>query len=145
MEALPSGYRLVGGLSAVYAVAMGAFLALIVADPHASAPRDAVEWLGAGTFVLSPLALLLGGVLLFTKSTATLRAASWVLAFAGLLLLVKAFVVTCVIVEEFRHPTSSTGSLILILVPMIVMPASIWAVVVLLTSFFLARRLPPAS
>jgi hypothetical protein len=142
MEALPPAYRFVGVLSAVYALVMGAFLALIIAVPLTPAQMDAVKWLAAGTFVLSPLALLLGGVLLFTKTTATLRAARWVLAFAGLLLLVKAFVVTCVIVEEYRKPD---GSLILIWVPILVMPAPIWGVVVLLTSFFLARRLPPSS
>jgi hypothetical protein len=141
MQTLSSGYRVVGGLSAVYAAVMAGLLVSGAANSPNSWPRDALNWFLAVLFVLSPLALVVAGVLLYTKQAATLRAARWALGIAGVLLLLKAFVVTLAVVQEFKHSTSSTGVLIVVLVPMIITPASIWAVVVLVTSISLDRHL----
>src|SRR6516162_2084067 len=130
MESRLTGFRVVAGLSNIYAMVMGGFVVLIFSNPK-SAPRDEYDWLMAVTFVLTPLPLLIGGVLVFSKNLTAVRAGSWLLGIAGLLLLAKAFVVSLAVIHELRHPSSSTGALIIFLVPMIVMPASIWGIVVL--------------
>jgi hypothetical protein len=140
MAPLPAGYRIVGGLSIAYALVMAGFLALGVFGSGPPPLRNAVDVLVAVTFVLTPLPLLLAGFLLCSSQAAT-RATAWLLFIAGLLLLAKAAAVTLAVHQALTHPTSSTAGLAVLLVPVIIMPASMWGVVVLFTGVFLGRRL----
>ncbi len=89
MKLLPVGFRVVGGLLAVYATATGGFFAVVAAGVHANPqpnPRstpsnDLLGWLGLA-FIVTSAVLLLAGCLLFTRHVAALRA-SQLLLFAG--------------------------------------------------------------
>lgn len=139
---LPAGYRVVGGLSIAYALVMTAFLVFVAAaSEKLPAPAGVLDWLTAAAFILAPVCLLLGGCALFARSPGVLRGASAALVAAAAVLLLKAGVVTAGVVQELRAPTSSTGVLVVFNIPLVIMPASIWAVAVLVTGIALGRRL----
>jgi hypothetical protein len=139
---LPTGYRAVGWLSIAYALLMGLFVVFGLAiTPIVPAPQDFLDWLAAAVFVISPLGLLLGGCLLLSNNPPTLGAASLVLIATGVVLFLKAAVVTATTVRELRRPNSSTSVLVIVNVPLLIMPASIWAVTILGTGFLVRRRL----
>jgi hypothetical protein len=148
MHKLPARYRTVGGLSIAYATLMAVFLVFSVSNmPLTGAPKlqHAVDWLVVGAFVLTPLPLLLGGFRLCSKKAAT-RETTWLLFIAGLLLLLKAFALTLALYQELAHTHSGTAGLgAFVALTFIIMPASIWGVVVLFTAALLDLRLRPLS
>lgn len=89
---LTTGYRVVGGLIVAYGLLMFAFVFRIVATSPASwdLPGSPLEWVLVVSFLLHPIALLVGGALLYTRSPACLRAAVVALIVAGVLLLAQA-------------------------------------------------------
>ncbi len=144
MDSLPAGYKLVGGLSLGYSFIMAGFLALSISSGSATSLTDAVDILVAAMFVLTPAPLFLAGFLLCFSQTAG-RLTVWTLLIAGLLLLAKAAAVTLLVLQALTRPTSSTSVLALVLVPVFIMPASIWGVVVLLTVNLLRNRIRSRS
>jgi hypothetical protein len=142
VETLPVGYRVVGGISVAYAVLMGLVLVLVAsAALNQSPPRGALDWLGIAAFVLSPVALFTSGCLLFARREPALRLSAWASMIAAAVLLCKAGLVSLATVQELQHPTSSTGVLVIFNIPLIIMPASMWAVIVFATGVNLVRRI----
>jgi hypothetical protein len=139
MEPLPAGYRTVGGLSLAYALIMAGFITLAVLGSGIPPMKDPADWFVALTLVVTPLPLLVGGFLLCSNQAAP-RATAWILFIAGLLLLLKAFAVTVLVHQALTHPKGSTAGLAVLLVPAIIMPASIWGTVVLFAGVLLERR-----
>jgi hypothetical protein len=135
---------MIGGLSIAYALVMGACVALWTRLPGQDYRpiSETVLWMLAGTFVLAPLPLLLGGALLLSGKAAMLRTASWALGIAGVLLLLKAFAVTLAVGEGLRKSKDPLDVPVFVaFVPFIIMPAAIWGGVVLVTGYLLERRL----
>ena len=92
-------------------------------------------------FTLTPLPVLLAGILLLTRAAQN-RATAWIVGIASLLLLFKALAVTLWAVQTFAHPKGALDPLAaMIAVPMTIMPSSIWGVIVMGTSIALSRRL----
>lgn len=140
MPALSKGYRVAGGLSVAYAILMGAFWSFFVAAEGWPAPQGGLDWLVVAVLALTPLSLLLGGGLLLARSPSAWRAAGPVLLASAAMLFVKAAAVTAATVQELRHPTSSTGALVALNIPLMIMPASIWGVVAGAVGLRLSRR-----
>jgi hypothetical protein len=146
MRRLPAGYHIIGGLSIAYALVMGGCVVLWIglAFNEYGPLSETVLWMLAGTFMLAPLPLLLGGVLLLSSKAAMLRTASWTLGIAGVLLLLKSYAVRLAVVELLRNPklrdplaaAVDYGSVLFVIVP-----AAIWGSVVLVTGYLLQRRL----
>jgi hypothetical protein len=95
-----------------------------------------------GAFTLTPLPVLLAGILLLTAAAQS-KPTIWIVGIASLLLFFKALVVTLWVAQTFAHPKDALDPLAAITaVPMTIMPSSIWGVVMMGTAFALSRRLP---
>jgi len=143
---IPTSDRGVGAVSFVYGLVMIAFLVPMGAGMWADMSRHALQ-LGAmdviliGSLILAPVPMLLAGIRLNMKGAAT-RANVWLLEIAAALLLFKALAVTLWIVQTLNHPKGALDGLAAIaMVPIWIMPSSIWGMILLRTARSLSRRL----
>jgi hypothetical protein len=147
---LPAGYLVVGGLSIFFALGMGSNavrIGISVLAGQTPAPTTFVEWAMAAAFILPPLPLLVGGILLFAKTHRKLYVARVALLLSSAILLLTAALVIFTIVEDFKHSTRSDTAYGLAFAVCIAIagPALIWALVVLATGIMLGRRLRQPS
>jgi hypothetical protein len=147
---LPTAYLVVGGLSIFFAlgVAKNAItIGIGILLGKSPAPATPAEWAWAAAFILPPLPLLVGGILLFAKTPPKLSVARVALLLSSAILLLTAAFLILSIVGDFEHNTRSetAGGLALAVMVAIAGPALIWAVVVLVTGIMLGRRLRQSS
>ncbi len=145
-DTVPTGCRVVGALSLVYALAMLGWLGLMGTSIASDADRNRVEMSPAdvlmiGAFILTPLPVLVGGTLLLITAARS-RVTTGIVSVAGLLLLLKAMATTFWVVQTFAHPKGALAPLAAVIaVPVFIMPSSIWAVVMISTAIGLHRRI----
>ncbi len=146
-DSVPVKSRLVGVLSIVYGLVMLGFLATLASNMAAEADRktmqtSALDTLFIAAFALTPLPLLLAGILLLTRAAQS-RMTLWTVGVASLLLFFKAAAVTLWAAQTFTHPTKDPLDPLaaMIAVPMTIMPSSIWGVIMMGTALALSRHL----
>jgi hypothetical protein len=139
---IPAGYRVVGWISMAYAALLGVYLGFLVSNAGGRVPRVPVVQLVLAAFLLPPAVLFASACLLLTRGQTALRVGVWVSIAAGPFLLLGAILASLMTLglssTEGRiwgvFPAWGT-------IPLIIMPTSIWALIVLITGVTLGRRL----
>jgi hypothetical protein len=147
---LPAGYLVVGGLSIFFALSLASNAIKIgigILMGKTPAPATLVEWAMAAPFILPPLPLLVGGVLLFAKTPQKWNAARVALLLSSAIFLLAAALVVFSGVDSYQHSNGSdtAGGLAMAVTVAFAGPALIWAAVVLVTGIKLGRRLRQPS
>ena len=133
MKPLPGGYQIVGALCIAHAAYMF-FLTVGVYKMHTSTHK--AEWL----LTLSPIGTLLGGLLLLRSRTTLQWTASGVLILSGILLIWQAVHFMNAMIDTMnRDQTAVLG--VLLLFPVMVLPAAIVGPTALATGALLCCRL----
>lgn len=136
MSRLPLGYRMVGGVSIGYAVVSTTFQMLGYGAGYWDLPAFTAhrEWLKLLTFASSSGLLAIGGFLLLSSFSSRQRWAGFPLLLAAMLLAIQATNAIAALTRDPGDLSSKWGG------PVIILPASVWAMTILLTTVLLEQR-----